>query len=166
MQLTTSVRRRDFLVFRLSSLLFPGFIFWFNVLCAALIAWIVYRADQPTILVALACVFYFTLAWLFLLAVNMAAALCEVTFISSLRRGVLGEHRFTLGEDGLLEETNFNRTLHAWSSVDASRKILGALILRAGAGWHIFPRAAFGSSLSRESLLKAINSRKGLRNAS
>ena len=163
MQLATFVRKRDFLLFRLSALVFPGFYFWFNLLCAGLLAWNVYLYDQPTILVPVACLFYFGVAWLLLVVVNMIVAFVEVALVSSLHRGVLGQHRFTVGPDGLLEETNFNRTLHAWSSVDGTRRILGALLLRAGAGWHIFPSNAFTDSLSREALLEAIARHKGPR---
>jgi hypothetical protein len=101
---------------------------------------------------------FFALTWLVLLTLNMVVAVLEVLLVRSLRRGVVGEHRFRLSEDGLLEETNVNRTLHAWSSVGATRQILGALMLRAGSGWHIFPRGTFSDAKARNEFLRVIKS--------
>jgi hypothetical protein len=156
MQLATNVRRRDFLIFRLSSLVCPGFFFWLQVVFALLLVWLAYGGAEPSGPMFVGATLYFIGAWVFLLAGTMLVAVLEVLFITALKKGVLGEHRFELTSEGLLEETSVNRTLHAWSSVDGSRKLMGALIVRAGAGWHIFPRACFSASFSREILLETI----------
>lgn len=158
MQLTTNVRRRDFLVFRLSTHVCPGFFFWLNIAVAVLVTWMFYPGPPFSVPMLVGASVLCLSVWLFLVAFSMVIAVLEVLLIPSLRRGIVGEHRFQLTEEGLLEETSVNRTLHAWSSVDGTRQILGALMLRAGPGWHIFPRTTFCRRQARQEFLATIDS--------
>ena len=158
MQITTHVRRRDFVIFRLSSLVCPGFFFWLNVAVSLYVVWILFQGVELTAIGSIWAVVALVVVWLLLLCLNVVVAMLESLLIPSLKRGVLGEHRFSLTDEGLLEETSFNRTLHSWDSVEGIRKLFGALMLRAGAGWHIFPRTAFDDPAAREAFLQSIAS--------
>lgn len=64
-----------------------------------------------------------------------------------LKRGVLGIHKFEIANEGLIEETEFNKTISKWSSIDKAIKIFGYILVRvAGHQWHTFPKRSFEST--------------------
>ena len=65
---------------------------------------------------------------------------------SNLSRGVLGAHHYEMLEDGLLERTQYNETVHGWRSLDRVTTFAGYLMIRvSGASWHTLPLRDFTS---------------------
>lgn len=83
----------------------------------------------------------------FVLVLTVLSSLCS----PKLRRGVLGEHVFTLTEEGLVEETAFNRSVHTWQSLDRVVQLFGYVLVRiAGNQWHVFPKRAFANGAEQQ----------------
>jgi hypothetical protein len=75
------------------------------------------------------CGFYFVIMTALMLALNVAFQIVFHAFwlFANKNRGVVGEHEFVIRDDGLVEKTPFNESLHRWAGfhkVTASRNYL------------------------------------------
>lgn len=157
MQIVTNITRFDLVRSRLVLVLAPGF-YLYLFLCLAV--WMTYL-DMPYDLrfgwvVALG--FCVLTAWNFaiVLLIFVAFTLIEIWIMPGYRRGVLGEHRLAITEEGLEEATDFNRTVHPWHSIDKVWERFGLLLVCVGPGWHIIPRRTFASKEARSAFIGAL----------
>ena len=75
------------------------------------------------------CALYFVMMAAFMCLLNVAFQIAFQAFwlFANKNRGVVGEHEFEIRDDGLVEKTPFNESLHRWSGfhkIAASRNYL------------------------------------------
>jgi hypothetical protein len=78
--------------------------------------------------------------------VPLLALLTLALVMSKKHRGVVGEHELIIQEDGLLERSTFNESLHRWAGFDrivTSGQYLYIFVTDQNV--HVVPRRSFGS---------------------
>lgn len=156
MELHTDVTSADIVLARVAMALRPSFVFWFNWAIALAMPAIL----SPELLKAGGfALFVFALLVLlvfcFMTLIGLVVGAIEVVMAKKSARGVLGHHVLRLTEEGLVEETEFNRTIHPWHSVDRIVRFAGLTLVRAGAGWHVIPKRALRSQ-DGEAFMRAL----------
>ena len=104
------------------------------------------------------------IVFLVTLAINISTIfilnILNTFFSSKIKYGVLGKHTFTFTDEGCIEETEFNRTLLKWRSLDRVVAILGYVVVRvSGQSWHIFPNRCFASDQDKQFFIKELKHR-------
>jgi YcxB-like protein len=100
------------------------------------------------------CVIAYVALWLVQILAN--------AIIIALRnnRTVLTEHSVELLDDGLLEETSFNKSLYHWSGITGVAARPGHLAIYVAPGIaHLVPNRAFSSRAARLNFMKQIQER-------
>jgi hypothetical protein len=157
MELQTHLTRADILLARAAMALRPGFLFWLNcmialampgylspeLLTAGGISWFVFAV------LVLLVFFFMTMLGIIVGAVELALARRGL-------QGVLGAHVLRLTDEGLVEETEFNRTVHSWQNVDRLIRFAGLTLVRAGSGWHLIPRRALSHNPNGKEFMRAL----------
>jgi hypothetical protein len=95
--------------------------------------------------------YFFIILSIFLLFTTL-----ELWTMRAYKQGILGEHKITIAEEGLEEVTEYNRTVHPWHSVEKPIQRFGLIMVRAGAGWHIFPRRIFATQDSLNAFISTL----------
>jgi hypothetical protein len=96
--------------------------------------------------------------WLFTL--NMIGFFCTVLallFNPKWRKGRLGEHKVTITEQGLIEETKYNKTEIRWpaiSSITARKKLI--YLPHSAADIFVIPRSSFSNEQDYNSFIKEL----------
>ena len=94
----------------------------------------------------------------FLLSVQ--AVFLLVSNLASKRRGILGEHELEITEQGLVERTDVNETLHKWVGFDKTvvgRRLMFICVTESM--WHAVPKRCFQSPEELEQFRSEINAR-------
>ena len=83
---------------------------------------------------------------------------CVYILISSRPgNGVLGEHLYTLKDEGLLEQTQANETLIKWGGARDLRRVMDSIVIDvAPALCHVIPRQAFATNSEYDAFWAAI----------
>lgn len=162
MVIRTTLSRKDFI--DLNLYLFPllksNWIFA-STMFIAIFAYQLYKSDfmaRPTEMLCMS-------------AASAIGALCGVTIalILSLsyfflclnkRSGILGEHEFTIEDEGLFEKTDANETLTKWPSITSMRKTKNFILIRINNYlFHILPRRAFSNERHYDEAWAELNKR-------
>jgi hypothetical protein len=94
------------------------------------------------------CAFYFVIMFTLMFVFNVALQIVFQVFwlFANKNRGVVGEHEFEIRDDGLVEKSPFNESLHRWAGfrkIGASRNYLYVFVTDNIV--HYIPHAAFAS---------------------
>jgi hypothetical protein len=93
------------------------------------------------------------------LAIAFAACLPFILLTSNQQSGVLGEHTYTLTENGLHERTPVGDSLQKWIGIKSVKKVNGFILLQInGYLFHIIPRRAFTTDEAFEAFFRAAQS--------
>lgn len=82
------------------------------------------------------------LLWCGLTAVGLMVVSALGLFIGR-GKGVIGEHELIITDDGIIEKTEYNESLHKWKGLGALKETAGYYFLRVsetGGGYHLIPR--------------------------
>ncbi len=80
-----------------------------------------------------------------------------VLIYSRESNGVIGNHVYTIREDGLLESTKANETLTKWGGATAVLKSDASLYVQVSHGlFHVMPRRCFESAVAYEKFWEGI----------
>ena len=160
MELHTHLTRADIFVARTALILRPSFPFWLNWAIALLMP-----AYLSTDLLSGGafglCIFALLvlLVFCFLTLVALVVGAIEVAVARKSARGIVGTHVLRVTDEGLVEETEFNRNLHPWHCVDRIVRFAGFTLVRAGAGWQVIPKRALNKSPDGEAFMSALRER-------
>ena len=89
------------------------------------------------------CTMLFMFAFIFSLVLGATALLVVASLISRANRTILTQHTISIGETGLTEETEFNRTEQKWTGIPRlvrTRRHIFAYVSQYAA--HVIPRRA------------------------
>ena len=126
----------------------------------ALIFFSRYLDDEKTYPILALLFASFIVAFLLLLGMYVVSFLFYF-LLGHKTTGVLGSHQYQITPEGLLEETDVNRTLTKWSGITNLLKTNQFLFVQIS--WylfHIIPRRAFKSNEEFEDFYNEIRSRK------
>jgi hypothetical protein len=102
-------------------------------------------------------IFLFTilLHFIILLIISFPIIAVYALFTPMVKKGILGKHFFEFTDNGFLEKTDYNETLHKYTLVNKvfTYKKTIYIILSGGHG-HILPKRDFQTEKERISLLK------------
>lgn len=76
-----------------------------------------------------------------------------------LSPGVLGEHEFTLKDEGLFETTSVNETLAKWASISSITKTNRFIYIRLGLSFHLLPRNNFQNQEQYDEFWEDLNNK-------
>lgn len=130
------------------------------VLGAAFIGFVTTKDPQIPFLARVIVAFLFALAWLVMfLALHFILGI--VTVLTRNYQGVLGQHTLILADDGLIERTDFNDTLHRWKGFYGIRQTRRYIYLYSTQVlYHTVPKGSFASVSEMDSFLAEIRRRK------
>jgi hypothetical protein len=82
-----------------------------------------------------------------------------ILLMSDRTPGILGEHEFTLKDDGLLETTSVNETLSKWVSISSVTKTKRYIYIRLGLSFHLIPKNSFQNQAQFDEFWEDLNSK-------
>jgi len=161
MQIVTNLRRSDLVL--LSLYMLPSF--WANwvlfgiVVLAFLTIDIAFAQHLTSLAVAQALAVGLVAG---VLGMAIAFLVCLALMLVNLKQGggVLGQHTYTLREEGLHEETAVNQSLQKWSGIQSIIRRGGYVMFRLTPSYlfHIIPRRSFSSDQEFEEFWSKANS--------
>ncbi len=157
MQVTTKLSRSDIFKFNLllfwrlkSSLIFVAVVATMTIVFS-LVESRPDSAKQVALTVAIGLVF-----GVLALVSTFIICLPLVLLASNQQSGVLGEHIYTLTEDGFHERTPVNESLHKWIGIKDVKNIGDYLVLQINSYlFHIVPRRSFATNEGFEAFFHA-----------
>lgn len=160
MELRIYLTRVDIVLARTALALRPSFVFWLNLaLAISISAFVSSELRETGSLAVVIAALLVLIGFCFLTILGIFASALEVALGRKTMRGVLGSHLFRLTDEGFIEETEFNRTVNSWPSVDRVVRFAGLTLVRVAAGWHIIPRRDISSSPDGEAFMRALRDR-------
>ena len=110
--------------------------------------------NRRYVVVIALCLLTYVALWLVQILVN------AILIVLRNNRTVVTEHSVELLDDGLLEETRFNKSLYYWNGITSVVARPGHLAIYVAPGIaHLVPNRAFPSRAARLSFLKQIQER-------
>ena len=157
-----NIRRRDLLL--LSLWLIPrhrsNYVAW-AVLASIIAAFLVYRRGIPeTARTAAVLAFASVIGGLGGIVIGCLLSFAQILVASRRSNGVLGEHTYTLRDDGLHESTEANESLVKWAGLKDVRRTPSYIYVQVAPGlFHVLPRRDFRSLAEYEDFWNALNVR-------
>jgi YcxB-like protein len=162
MKTVVDIRRTDLLKFQIYMLprIKANWIFFF-VIVGTVFVWALY--DLPGPVTARKVLIAALTALAAAIGGTLAGVLCSIVLIlmsSSLKVGVLGEHRFEIRPEGFFEETRANEQLNRWAGITAVGRTNSFIYVRIN--WYLFhliPRRSFSEDSEYEQFFQDLQSK-------
>jgi hypothetical protein len=159
-----NIHRRDLV--SLSLWLIPrhlsNYVAWV-VLSLVIAAFLMYRRGVPeTPRMAATLAFAAVIGGLGGIVIGCLLSFAQILVASRKSNGVLGEHTYTLRDDGLHESTAANESLVKWAGLKDVRRTPSYIYVQVAPGlFHVLPRRDFRSPTEFEEFWAALNARLG-----